>query len=352
MQKEFVAKSLEEALEEAAKEFGVEASSLKYQKISENGILFKKKVKILVNVPEEEAPAEVPVTVAENIAPADLPAEEVSAEAVSESENISVASEIVDGLNEYERSAFPKSDKPAEEIAKDFVKDVLDGMGIEAVVSAELDTEEETVYVNIEGPDMGVLIGKRGQTLDSLQYLTSLVVNRHSDSDYLKVKLDTENYRARRKDTLENLAKNIAGKVKRTRRAVALEPMNPYERRIIHSTLQGDKYVETHSEGEDPYRRVVITMRKDAPRDNRYGNRRGGGYGNRGGYGGNRGGRGGYGNRGGYGGKKKFYPRHNEQSDDYSQDYKADYAAYLEQKAAERAAAENNGNNGNGGSLF
>ena len=248
-------------------------------------------------------------------------------------------------------SLFPKSDKPAEEIACDFVSKVLEGMGIEAVVDAEIVTEEETVYVNIQGPDMGVLIGKRGQTLDALQYLTSLVVNRSSDAPYMKVKLDTENYRARRKDTLENLAKNIANKVRKTRRSATLEPMNPYERRIIHSMLQGDKYVETHSEGEEPYRRVVITLKKDAPRDFRY--RKNNFGGGRGGYGNNN--RGGYGNRnnnkGGYRnnyGKKKFYPRHNEQSDDYSQDYKADYAAYLEQKAAERAAHQNSDNNGNG----
>ena len=349
MQKEFIGKSLDEALGLASSEFGVETGELKYQKISESGIGPFKKVKILVSVPEkkEEIP-EITEDKAEEVV--DI-TETVVAFEDNKEEVVNIAEEIIN-VAAPRQDNFPKSDKPAEVIAREFVAKVLAGMNIKAEVSSDFDSEDETVYVNIEGPDMGVLIGKRGQTLDSLQYLTSLVVNRSSDCDYLKVKLDTENYRARRKDTLENLAKNIAGRVKRSRRPISLEPMNPYERRIIHSTLQNDRFVETHSEGEDPYRRVVITMRKDAPRDNRYGNRRGGGYGNRGGYGGNRGGRGGYGNRGGYGGKKKFYPRHNEQSDDYSQDYKADYAAYLEQKAAERAAAENNGNNGNGGSLF
>ncbi len=114
---------------------------------------------------------------------------------------------------------------------------------------------------NLEGPEMGVLIGKRGQTLDALQYLISLFVNKESES-YVRVKLDTENYRARRKDTLENLAKNIAFKVKRSRRSVTLEPMNPYERRIIHSALQNDKYVATRSEGEEPYRKVVVYLKK------------------------------------------------------------------------------------------
>ena len=115
--------------------------------------------------------------------------------------------------------------------------------------------------IDLSGDDMGVLIGKRGQTLDSLQYLVSLVVNKESQ-DYIRVKVDTENYRERRKETLENLAKNIAYKVKRTRRTVALEPMNPYERRIIHSALQNDKYVTTHSEGEEPFRKVVISLKK------------------------------------------------------------------------------------------
>lgn len=145
--------------------------------------------------------------------------------------------------------------------AKRFLNDVFKAMNIEAEVVAVYDASENQLSVNIEGEDMGILIGKRGQTLDSLQYLTSLVVNKESSS-YLKVKVDTENYRERRKETLENLAKNISYKVKRTKRSVSLEPMNPYERRIIHSALQNDKYVETHSEGEEPYRRVVVTLKK------------------------------------------------------------------------------------------
>ena len=115
--------------------------------------------------------------------------------------------------------------------------------------------------IELSGEEMGVLIGKRGQTLDSLQYLTSLVANRES-ANYIRVKVDTENYRERRKETLENLAKNIAYKVKRTKRSVSLEPMNQYERRVIHSALQNDKYVNTHSEGEEPFRRVVVTLKK------------------------------------------------------------------------------------------
>ena len=129
------------------------------------------------------------------------------------------------------------------------------------VVDVQYDEESRNMNVELKGDEMGVLIGKRGQTLDSLQYLLSLVVNKESE-EYIRVKLDTEDYRQRRKETLENLAKNIAYKVKRTKRPVSLEPMNPYERRIIHSALQSDRYVMTHSEGDEPFRRVVVTLKR------------------------------------------------------------------------------------------
>lgn len=148
-----------------------------------------------------------------------------------------------------------------EETAKKFLDDVFKAMKMEVVIKASFDDAEKELSIDLSGDDMGVLIGKRGQTLDSLQYLVSLVVNKGS-ADYIRVKVDTEDYRERRKETLENLAKNIAYKVKRTKRPVSLEPMNPYERRIIHSALQNDKYVTTHSEGEEPYRRIVVTLKK------------------------------------------------------------------------------------------
>lgn len=144
------------------------------------------------------------------------------------------------------------------DIAKDFLKDVFEAMDMVVVVNVKYNESDRVMDIDLSGDDMGVLIGKRGQTLDSLQYLVSLVVNKDVE-DYIRVKVDTENYRQRRKDTLENLAKNISYKVKRTKRAVSLEPMNPYERRIIHSALQNDDRVSTHSEGEEPYRRVVVT---------------------------------------------------------------------------------------------
>ena len=148
-----------------------------------------------------------------------------------------------------------------EDNAKKFLNDVFAAMNMTVVVEIKYDEENKEMDVDLSGDDMGVLIGKRGQTLDSLQYLVSLVVNKESE-DYIRVKVDTENYRERRKETLENLAKNVAYKVKRTRRPVSLEPMNPYERRIIHSALQNDKYVTTHSEGEEPFRKVVVTLKK------------------------------------------------------------------------------------------
>lgn len=144
--------------------------------------------------------------------------------------------------------------------AEDFLKDVFKAMDMVVEIKVTENKEEKTMDIELSGEDMGVLIGKRGQTLDSLQYLVSLVVNKYSD-EYIRVKIDTENYRERRKETLENLARNIAYKVKRTRKTVSLEPMNPYERRVIHSALQNDRYVTTHSEGEEPYRRVVVTLK-------------------------------------------------------------------------------------------
>ena len=147
-----------------------------------------------------------------------------------------------------------------EDCVRDFLDKVFHAMGMEVEVLVTVE-DEKTVSVELKGNDMGVLIGKRGQTLDSLQYLANLAVNKQFEN-FVKVKLDTEDYRKRRRETLENLARNIAYKVKRTKRPVSLEPMNPFERRVIHSALQNDRYVTTHSEGEEPYRHVVVTIKK------------------------------------------------------------------------------------------
>jgi len=228
---------------------------------------------------EDKTPAQAEETVSE------------TAESVEETAYES-APEAEEAPRRREREIKPLED-PSEAIAKaeGFLRDVYQAMGMEVDLVSTYDGEVLNVQMN--GDDMGILIGKRGQTLDSLQYLVSLVVNKGS-STYVRVKLDTENYRERRKATLENLAKNISVKVKKSRQSVYLEPMNPYERRIIHSALQGDPFVTTYSEGEEPNRKVVVALKKDADMDaleRKYGERR-----SRGGYRNSRG-RGGRGDR-------------------------------------------------------
>lgn len=149
-----------------------------------------------------------------------------------------------------------------QDVVRNFLDKLFSCMGIVVEVVINFDEEQSEMDIELKGDDMGLLIGKRGQTLDSIQYLTSLVANKGLEN-YVKIKMDTENYRQRRKETIENLAKNIAGKVKKTRKPMHLEPMNPYERRIIHAVLQNDKYVETYSEGEEPFRKVVVTISKE-----------------------------------------------------------------------------------------
>ena len=235
------------------------------------------------------------------------------------------------GLNSKPAKIRARKILTVDEISKDFLDRIFVAMKLDAHANVLYNNESGNIDIEIVGDNMGMLIGKRGQTLDSLQYLTSLVVNKESDS-YYKVKIDTENYRERRRETLENLAKNIAVKVKRIRKAVTLEPMNPYERRIIHSALQNDKYVETHSEGEEPYRKVVVTPKKGTREfyNNRTGDNKG--YPKK------------FGNTKNNSSKKTYSSKPNnsydENSKDYSSDYKKDYAAYLESKAAAKAAAE------------
>lgn len=256
---EFTAKNVDEALDLACDKYVKTSDEIEFEVIEEgsNGLLglFSKPAKIRARIKSEENK-----TVTER--------EVVKSEPVKkEAPKIEVKKENAEVANVTQEE---KEDKPAVEVdekllisaAENFLKKVCEQMEIEATFEITCDKEESRIDVNIVGKDMGLLIGKRGQTLDSLQYLTSLVVNKESGT-YFKVKLDTENYRARRKETLENLARNISSKVKKTRKSVALEPMNPYERRIIHSALQNDKYVETYSEGEEPNRKVVIAMKKE-----------------------------------------------------------------------------------------
>ena len=183
------------------------------------------------------------------------PARQEKAEPVAEAAEPVKEEEI----SEKKEPVLAKVEQQTIETCEKFIYDVLKAMDMTDVKVTSTIDEEGALSIDMEGSNMGILIGKRGQTLDSLQYLTNRVANKMQDG-YVRVKLDTEDYRRRRKETLENLAKNIAAKVKRTRRTVSLEPMNPYERRIIHSALQADPSVSTHSEGEEPYRRVVVTL--------------------------------------------------------------------------------------------
>ena len=253
---EFSGKNIEDAITEACTKFTVTSDRLDYEIIDRGsaGFLGLNSHPAIIKakpITEEEAlkkeEAETVPVVEEN--KEDIPVQsEVTETAERKPPNDEVKNDLSD---EEKQKIISRTDK--------FLTDVFKAMDIE--VNKKIDFDQYgSLSINLEGPDMGVLIGKRGQTLDSLQYLVSLVVNK-TKGNYIRVKVDTEDYRERRKKTLENLAKNLSYKVKRTRRPVTLEPMNPYERRVIHSTLQNDKYVTTHSEGEEPYRRVVITLK-------------------------------------------------------------------------------------------
>ena len=253
------AKTVEDALTEASIELGLASTDIDYEVIEKGsagflGIGAKQAVitawKKVEEKPKKEKKPEKKVEkkVEEKVEVKPVEVQEVKEAPVEEIE----VSEKEEKLAEVESQT--------KEACEKFLTDVLKSMDMEVKLTSEID-EDGALSINMEGENMGILIGKRGQTLDSLQYLTNRVANKMQEG-YVRVKLDTENYRERRKETLENLAKNIAHKVKRTKRAVSLEPMNPYERRIIHSALQADKYISTHSEGEEPYRRVVVTLNR------------------------------------------------------------------------------------------
>ena len=274
--RDFRAKTVEEALGLAAKEFGVttgdletlivEKGSTGFLGIGAKPAVVKARVKTSVI---KENGGEIPARKAEPVekteAVQETAAEQVSVEFSKEDASENDFDDAGEFVEKPRAKSAPLSDEEKQEVTaatEEYLKKLFDAMELEANISMSFSDEDNSLCIDVEGPDMGVLIGKRGQTLDALQYLISLYVNKKSKDKYIRVKLDTENYRERRKETLENLAKNIAFKVKRTRRSFALEPMNPYERRIIHSTLQNDRFVATKSEGEDPYRRVVVYLKK------------------------------------------------------------------------------------------
>lgn len=272
------AKTVDDAITEALIQLGVTSDRLEYEVIEKGsagflGIGMKQAVIEARRKPEpKEEKVEEPV-VEEPVVEEPVRVEPKKVEAVQPQK--AAAEKKAD---EPQKAAFEKAvEKEAKEEVKketklvevqpqtikaveDFLKNTMKAMDMEVELKTEID-QDGALCVDMSGEHMGILIGKRGQTLDSLQYLANRVANKHQEG-YVRVKLDTENYRARREETLRHLAKNIAHKVKRNRRPVALEPMNPYERRIIHSALQSDPYVMTHSEGEEPFRKVVITLKK------------------------------------------------------------------------------------------
>ena len=248
------AKTVEDALTEASIELGLASTEIDYEVIEKGSAGFlgigAKQAVITAWKKVEEKPKKEKKTEKKT---------EVKPVVVEESKEVAEVVEKTEEISEKEEK-LAEVEPQTKEACEKFLKDVLKSMDMEVTLTSEID-EDGALSINMEGENMGILIGKRGQTLDSLQYLTNRVANKMQEG-YVRVKLDTENYRARRKETLESLAKNIAHKVKRTKRSVSLEPMNPYERRIIHSALQGDKYISTHSEGEEPYRRVVVTLNR------------------------------------------------------------------------------------------
>ncbi|HBV81613.1 MAG TPA: protein jag [Lachnospiraceae bacterium] len=245
---EFKGKTKNDAITEACKHFSVPSDKLDYEVIDEGKTGFlgmgSRPAFIKARVKEEKEEVTETVELLETLVVESVPVDEAKSK-------------------DNNKNDIVHEDIDVEAVTKKFLADVFAAMGISVEITVKYEEEPKSLDVDLNGDEMGVLIGKRGQTLDSLQYLISLVVNKGT-TEYIRVKVDTENYRQRRKETLENLAKNISYKVKRTRRPVSLEPMNPYERRIIHSALQNDKYVTTHSEGEEPFRRVVVTPKKDS----------------------------------------------------------------------------------------
>ena len=281
---EFKGKTKNDAITEACRHFSIPSDKLDYEVIDEgkSGILGigARPAIIKARVKEESEEVIEPVKLSETPIIASVKA------AAAEIEDVDV-----------------------EGVSKKFLTDVFAAMDLAVEISTKYNDSLRSLEVELSGDEMGVLIGKRGQTLDSLQYLISLVINKGT-TEYIKVKVDTENYRQRRKETLENLAKNISYKVKRTRRPVSLEPMNPYERRIIHSALQNDRYVTTHNEGDEPFRRVVVTPKRDS------------GYGDNRGYRGNR----------GYNGNRNYNRDYNrDRNKNYSRDNVENTAEAVEQ---------------------
>lgn len=285
------AKTVDDAIIEASIQLGTSSDNIEYEVIekgssgflgfgSKPAVIRARKKEEVVEVSFEE---EIEKTVKMPVKSVEKPVERLAAKPAAKptplkapkKEVVREPEKVKETFSEMPEEAPKKTKKTSEsrapidkeaavKRAEEFLKGTLNAMNLQVNIKSSFD-EEDTLNIEIEGDEMGVLIGKRGQTLDSIQYLTSLVVNK-GNGTYVRVKVDTEDYRRRRKETLENLARNIASKVKRTKKPVFLEPMNPYERRIIHSALQNNPYVSTHSEGEEPYRKVVVTLKNNKER--------------------------------------------------------------------------------------
>ena len=272
--REFSGKTVEDAMIEAATTLGIASSELDIEVISKGSSGFLglgSKPAVIKAKPKQEVKDEIDDILSAAKKPgksgkkAAKPAEKKEAK-VQEAEPVAEKAPEVkteEPKQEEENLEPAEIDDSIIDETKSYLVKLFEAMEMEAQIDITLDKYTRTMNIDVEGPEMGIIIGKRGQTLDALQYLISLFVNKKSDT-YIRIKLDTENYRERRRETLENLAKNIAFKVKKSRRPFSLEPMNPYERRIIHSTLQGDKYVSTKSEGEEPYRKVVVFPKRNS----------------------------------------------------------------------------------------
>lgn len=267
------AKTVDDAITEALIQLGVTSDRLEYEVIEKGsagflGIGMKQAVIEARRKPEpkeekvEEPVVEEPVRVEPKKVEAVQPQKAAAEKKADEPQKVAFEKAVEKEAKEEVKKETKLVEVQPQTIkaVEDFLKNTMKAMDMEVELKTEID-QDGALCVDMSGEHMGILIGKRGQTLDSLQYLANRVANKHQEG-YVRVKLDTENYRARREETLRHLAKNIAHKVKRNRRPVALEPMNPYERRIIHSALQSDPYVMTHSEGEEPFRKVVITLKK------------------------------------------------------------------------------------------
>ena len=279
---EISAKTVDDAINEGLARLGTTSDKMEVDVIEREssgflGLFGKHDAKVRVRL-KEIKPAPVPEKkVVKEVKPASVKNNKVEAKP-EEKPLADIQRKPKKKIDEIEKNEPVSADRQekAKADAVKFLTDVFKAMNLEAVVNVEFDTAENELSIDVKAEDMGVLIGKRGQTLDSLQYIVSLAINKDSN-EYVKVKLDSENYRIRRKETLENLARNIASKVKRTGRQVSLEPMNSFERRIIHSALQGDPDCETFSEGNDPYRKVVVKPKNEGR--GYYNNRYNKGYG-------------------------------------------------------------------------